>query len=319
MAEQTSEQPARIVIFGVGAMGCLFGSYLTPQADVTLVGTWPEQIKLLNNRRLTIKFPQERFDRHIDLKAQATPEGLEEADFALILTKSTQTERAAKVASGLLKEDGLCVPIQNGIGNFEAAAAQIGEARTALGTTTMGATIEQPGVLRFGGEGVLYLATRPAVDARVTQLAELCEQAGLDVVTTTNIDSVLWAKLVINAAINPLTALLSVKNGTLVALEDSYTQSIMRAAANEAAAVAAALGIELPYKDAGEEAAAIAFKTAENTSSMLQDALRRTTTEIEMINGAVVHAGTEVGLETPVNLMLYQLVKALQETYGDRL
>lgn len=319
MAEQTSDQPIRIVIFGVGAMGCLFGSYLTPHADVTLVGTWPEQIKLLNNRRLTIKFPNERFDRHIDLKAQSTPVGLEGADYVLILTKSTQTERAAKIANTLLNEDGLCVPIQNGIGNFEAAAEQVGEERTALGTTTMGATIEAPGVLRFGGEGVLYLATRPPVDERIRVLADLCERAGLDVITTTNIESVLWAKLVINAAINALTALLSVKNGTLVAIEDSHTQWIMREAAEEAARIAKAKKIELPYKDAGEEAAHVAYLTAENTSSMLQDVMRNTTTEIEMINGAVVRAGEELGIDTPVNLMLYNLMKAREETFNDRI
>lgn len=319
MADPTSDDPIRIVIFGVGAMGCLFGSYLTPHADVTLVGTWPEQIKLLNNRRLTIKFPEQRFDRHIDLKAQSTPVGLEDIDYALILTKSTQTERAAKIARTLLKADGLCIPIQNGIGNFEAAAEQVGEDQTALGTTTMGATMEAPGVLRFGGDGVLYLATRPTVDEGVKRLAGLCEKAGLDVVTTSNIDSVLWAKLIINTAINALTAILRVHNGTLVALEESHAQFIMRAAATEAAEVAEALGVELPYKDAAEEAVSVAFKTATNTSSMLQDVLRQTTTEIEMINGAVVRAGEALGIETPVNQMLYHLVRAMEETYGDQI
>jgi len=312
------DEPVKIVIFGVGAMGCLYGAYLSPDYDVTLVGTWPEQIAALNSRRLTVRYADHRRDVYVDLNARPTPQDLADIDYALILTKSTQTERAAKIARTLLKEDGLCIPIQNGIGNFEVAAEQVGEDNTSLGTTTMGAAIEAPGVIRFGGEGVTYLATRPIVDHRVRTLAKLFQQAGMQTEVTKNIDGILWGKLVINCAINALTAILRVNNGVLVTFEDSHARELVEAAAVEAAAVAKANGIKLPYANPAERAIEVAEATAENTSSMLQDVLRQTTTEIEMINGAVVRAGKEAGVETPVNSMLYNLVKALEETYEYR-
>jgi 2-dehydropantoate 2-reductase len=134
-------------------------------------------------------------------------------------------------------------------------------------------------------------------------------EAGFNVETVADPDSLLWGKLVINAAINPLTALLRVPNGEL--LERGTARALMQAAACEAAAVAAAQGIRLPYPDPLAVAESVAQRTATNRSSMFQDIQRGAPTEIDAICGAVVQAGEEVGVPTPVNLTLWQLVKAL--------
>jgi len=54
----------------------------------------------------------------------------------------------------------------------------------------------------------------------------------------------------------------------------------------------------------------VARRTAENTSSMLQDVLRGAPTEIDVINGAVVHWGEKKNVPTPVNRVMWSLVKA---------
>jgi 2-dehydropantoate 2-reductase len=119
----------------------------------------------------------------------------------------------------------------------------------------------------------------------------------------------LWGKLVINAAINPLTALLGVPNGEL--LNRSTARALMAALAREAAAVAIAQGIVLPFPDAVVAAESIARRTAANISSMLQDVLRGAPTEIDAISGAIIQAGMQTGVPTPINRTLWQLVKAL--------
>jgi 2-dehydropantoate 2-reductase len=85
----------------------------------------------------------------------------------------------------------------------------------------------------------------------------------------------------------------------------------MHAAATEAAAVAAVQGIRLPYPDPLKAVESVARRTANNRSSMLQDVLRGAPTEIDAICGAIVQAGEEAGVPTPVNLTLWQLVRAL--------
>jgi len=137
------------------------------------------------------------------------------------------------------------------------------------------------------------------------------QAAGFKVENVADPDSLLWGKLVINAAINPLTAILRVPNGELLA--HSTAGALMYAAANEAAAVAIALGVHLPYPDPSAAAEAVARRTANNRSSMLQDVLRGAPTEIDAICGAIVQAGEGLGVPTPVNLTLWQLVKAMSE------
>jgi 2-dehydropantoate 2-reductase len=125
----------------------------------------------------------------------------------------------------------------------------------------------------------------------------------------TEAEGLLWSKLVINAAINPLTALLRVTNGQL--LERPAARTLVAAAAREAADVAAALGLRLTYPDPVAAAESVARRTASNTSSMLQDVMRGAPTEIDAICGAIVSAGEEWGVPTPVNGILWLLVRAL--------
>jgi 2-dehydropantoate 2-reductase len=144
---------------------------------------------------------------------------------------------------------------------------------------------------------------------RLAPLADLLRTAGFLIEYSPDANALLWGKLVINAAINPLTALLGVPNGEL--LNRSTARALMSAAAREAAAVAVAQGIVLPFPDPVLAAESIARRTAVNISSMLQDVLRGAPTEIDAISGAIVQAGAQTGAPTPINRTLWQLVKAL--------
>ena len=84
----------------------------------------------------------------------------------------------------------------------------------------------------------------------------------------------------------------------------------MGEAAREAAAVAAAIGVDLPYLDPAAQVEEVARRTAANHSSMLQDMLRGAPTEIDAINGAVADGGDRLGVATPVNRTLWHLVRS---------
>jgi 2-dehydropantoate 2-reductase len=138
---------------------------------------------------------------------------------------------------------------------------------------------------------------------------EIFEQANFAVEETAAIESLIWGKLAVNAAINTLTAMLGIPNGAL--LEQRQTRELMALAAGEVAAVAAAQDIALPFDDVVTTVENIAQRTARNHSSMLQDVRRGAPTEIEAINGAVVRAAEQCGVPTPVNQTLYLLVKSM--------
>lgn len=306
----TSSTRLNLTIFGVGAMGTLFGSRLHNLANVTLFGHWPQQLAALQQQGLTVTQPDGRQTHH-QLNVIEELHRLPPTDIALILVKSHQTSRAAQQAAAVLRPDGLAVTLQNGLGNLEILAEAVGLQRAALGITAQGATVTAPGQLRHAGAGPTYLAGTAAQQPQLLQLAELFNRAGLETSLAENSDSLVWGKLAINAGINPLTALLGIPNGALV--EDDSLRRVMAAAATEVARVAAAQGINLPYVDAAQRTADVSRATAANRSSMLQDISRHAPTEIDAISGAVVRLGQKLGVPTPVNQLLLNLIKSKEQ------
>jgi 2-dehydropantoate 2-reductase len=301
-AERHLKQP--ILIAGTGALATLFAARLSAAGHpITMLGTWENGLRALqeNGARLV---DANSAEYAYPVKATNNPADCREARFALVLVKSWQTERVAGQLAESLAEDGLALTLQNGMGNRELLARTLGLPRVALGVTTTGATLLGPGLARAGGEGVISMEAHPRLGALEAALTG----AGFNVQVVNDADALVWGKLVINAAINPLTALLRVPNGEL--LQRPAAHKMMSVLAQEAAAVATAQGIHLPFDDAVRAAEDVARKTASNHSSMFQDIRRGAPTEIDAICGAITRTGEKVGVATPVNRVCWHLTRA---------
>ena len=301
-AQRHLKQP--ILIAGTGALATLFAARLSAAGHpVTMLGTWENGLSALaeNGARLV---DAEGVEHAYSVEATANLAECRGARYALVLVKSWQTERVAGQLADCLAEDGLALTLQNGMGNRELLAGTLGLPRVALGVTTTGATLLGPGLARAGGEGVISVETHP----RLGPLEAALTGAGFKVQVVNDADALVWGKLVINAAINPLTALLRVPNGEL--LHRPAAHLLMRVLAQEAAAVATAQGVRLPFEDAVSAAEDVARKTAANHSSMFQDVRRGAPTEIDAICGAITQTGEKLGISTPVNRVCWQLTRA---------
>ncbi len=295
----------QILIVGTGALATLFASRLSAAGvKVGMLGTWPAGLEALQRDGARLLGP-DGVENIFHVHAGAEPADFRGVHLALVLVKAWQTERAAMQLTRCLAADGLAVTLQNGLGNYEILARTLGLRRAALGVTTTGATLLGPGLVRPGGEGVVSLQPHPRMDA----LVSLLQQAGFNVQVAEDARALVWGKVIINAAINPVTALLRVPNGAL--LERPDARWLMSRLASEAAAVANAEGIHLPYKDPVAAARDVARRTAANYSSMLQDVRRGAPTEIDAICGAVVRTGQAHGIASPVNQVCWHLVRAL--------
>jgi len=305
-----------IAVVGVGAMGCLLGASLGGLSDVILVGHWPEQVAAIAQHGLWLEHPDGRRSHHWP-RITADIAAVGRVDVALVAVKSRQTAVAAAEIAQFLAPGGLAVTLQNGLNNRATLRGVLGDRRVSLGVTSEGATVLGVAKVRHAGHGLTHFgrdeALGEAQKARLPELVDLFNRAGFDTQLVDDIDGLVWGKLAVNAAINPLTALLRVPNGFL--LEHEPLVALMSEAAREVAAVADAQGIALPYDDAAARAIAVARATAANRSSMLQDVQRGAPTEVEAICGAVARVGREWGVPTPVNIRLCRLVR--QTESGD--
>jgi 2-dehydropantoate 2-reductase len=321
----------KIGIIGAGAMGSLLGFYLCEHAEVWLLDPWHAHVDAINHDGLTRELGGAAETRH--LRATGHPAAIGPCDIVLVLVKSHQTAWAAEQAHTLLNDQGpkakdaspsslalapgsLVVTLQNGVGNRELLAEALGAERVGQGVTALGATLLGPGRVRHAGQGTTVFGTAPDADA-MGQLANQFSACGLPAEISDNLDTLVWGKLLVNVGINALTALLRVPNGALA--DTPEVRELAAAAVAEAAAVARARGTQLPYDDSLGHVLAVARATGENRSSMLQDALRGSPTEIATINGAVVREGQRLGVPTPVNQLLAALVAALDATSGARI
>jgi len=294
-----------ILIVGTGALATLFAARLAQAGyRIAMLGTWKAGLDALctDGARLVDAEGQEH---RYEVRATNDPRECKGIKYALVLVKAWQTERVAAQLKDCLADDGLAITLQNGLGNREALAQSLGVGRVALGTTTTGGTLLGPGLVRTGGEGIISIERNQNLGPLETAL----KSASFNVNIVEDAESLVWGKLVVNAAINPLTALLRVPNGTL--LDNTSAREVMGVLASEAAQVAQAEKVHLPFPDPITAAEDVARKTSANHSSMLQDVLRGAPTEIDAICGAVVRTAQKHNVATPANWACWKLVKAL--------
>ena len=320
----TRAELPRVLVVGTGAMACLFGARLarSGRAQVTLAGTWDDGLRALradgvrlqeaDGRRPKANGGLQEADRAVgggapDEVVRVSVRHLHEvgelADYVLVLVKSHQTSAIAPALARSLRPDGLAVTLQNGLGNREALEAAVGSGRVGAGVVTVGATLVAPGHVR-ATPGSVALGSGPS---RMQELAELLAAAGFSVSVENDLERLVWRKLAVNCAINPLSALGGRLNGEL--LESAESRETLVKAATEVAAVAAAKGIDLGADPRGL-VLAVARETAANRSSMLQDLDRGARTEIDAMNGAVVREARAFGVPVPVNEALWRAVLA---------
>jgi len=293
-----------ILIVGTGALATLFAARLSEAClAVVMLGTWKHGLEALRQRGARLVDAKGR-ERVYAVRVTDDPLQVAGAKQALVLVKSWQTERVARQLKECLSAEGVALTLQNGLGNREKLAHELGFDRVAQGTTTSGATLLGPGLVRAGGEGILSIERHRAIG----RLEDALRTAGFNLQMVEDACSLIWGKLVVNAAINPLTALLRIPNGELLARTNA--RDVMASLAWEAANVAGAEEIRLPFEDPVNAVEQVARRTASNHSSMLQDVRRGAPTEIDAICGEITRHAEKHGISTPYNKACWQLVRA---------
>jgi 2-dehydropantoate 2-reductase len=229
--------------------------------------------------------------------------------------KAFDTEEALQAAAPLIAPETRLLSFQNGLGNVEKLMEATDPNRVVGGVTSQGATEIEPGVIHHAGRGDSFIAGVPSErPSDLMCIKELLDGAGIPTEIAEDLDGLLWGKLLINVGINALTAIFRLPNGGLLASDE--IRAIMGDVVQEAAAVAEARGIRLPYADPRVKVEEVARKTATNLSSMLQDVRKKRKTEIGAINGAIVREAVALDLPVPVNGLLVRIVKAIEACYG---
>ena len=303
----------KIAIVGAGAMGCLYGARLStlPENQIYLLDVWQDHLDAINQDGIQME-EDGSFQTYDNLKACRHAYEIGPVDLAIIFVKSTMTRDAMQENKALLKDSTIVLTLQNGLGNVEAILEVVPENQVMAGTTAHGATMLGPGRMKHAGQGKTVIGELSGeTTKRAADISDMFNRACLLTETSDNAIGLIWGKLLSNVGLNALTAITGLLNGQI--LDYPETEELMTLAVLEAKAVADAKGVRLSYDDAVEHTRALCKATAPNRSSMLQDISNKRKTEIDMINGAIVREGRALGIPTPINLALTNLIKTIEQ------
>lgn len=293
----------RVCVFGAGALGSAIGGLLARHNEVTLVGR-REHVSAISRKGLAITGDVRR---RVRLEATEQVSDVGDADLLLVTTKAYDTEEAVSQCRSYAGGNTSVLTLQNGLGNLEILRAWKGDDAFG-GTTTLGSALVRPGAVRISGLGTTIIGSDMNVSA-ARKIAEMFNESGIPSTTMRDVRSAIWSKAAINSSINPVTAILRVRNGLL--FEGTWLARFVEDVADECVAVARAEGVPLDRPRIRARVRGVVKDTGGNISSMLQDVMRGKRTEIGQINGAFVRHGREHCVPTPLNRMLTAAVESM--------
>jgi len=296
-----------IIIVGAGAIGSLFGALLAKKNTVVLVGRTPH-ITAIQHNGLNITG---KTHLHVRLSAVESAKDVSISANLIILTvKAYDTETAIKQTLPIMQEETMVLSLQNGLDNIAKMKHIIDKDQILAGVTTHGAILTHPGIIRHTGRGKTILGSLDGSQSKkLENIVHLFNEAGIETQASDKIMKEIWAKVIINSSINPLTAFFTCKNGHL--LENPLLEKTVENICKESTCIAQAEGIPLATSDTIQRTKETIKDTANNYSSMLQSVSQGKKTEIDSINGKLIKIGNQHKIDTSLNKILVELVTSL--------
>lgn len=306
---------AKVAIVGCGAMGSVYAALMASVGHaVHAVTLWADHAEAMRANGLRVEGASG--DRTVRLaSAGTTTGGIGPCDLVIIATKAFDVAGASRSCAPLIGPGTVVQTIQNGLGSPEVAAEAIDPDRIAVGVVGgFGASMRGPGHAHHNGlEMIRFGAFAGLERERLEASAAIWDSAGFKVSLFDDIGRMVWEKLIMNVTFSGTTTLTGLTIGGVMA--DPEAWRVARACAEEAIAVAAAMGVTLQVGDPVEHIRRLGGKIPEARPSMLLDHRAGRRGEVEAINGAIPRLGRLCRVPTPVNDTVVALIKAREAAF----
>jgi 2-dehydropantoate 2-reductase len=304
----------RICVVGCGAVGSLFAAHLAKagKCEVWAYDVWRDHTAAIRERGLRLSGAA---DFTAKLNATSDPREIPPCDYGIVATKAIHTANAiAQVAHAFGENSAVC-SVQNGVGNEELIARHV--KYVIRGTTFPAGHPIAPGHIGFDIKGDTWIGPFEPTQtpmSKVEELAGFMTRSGMNAIPLEDARGAQWTKLIFNASTNPVGALTLLHHGA--ASRHPAAGQLFNDLIAEGEAVAGKLGIKL-HGDPRELVKKGANAPGKHHASMFQDVLAKRQTEVDFMNGAIVEWGEKVGVPTPLNRAMLQLIKGLEHSWTD--
>ena len=303
----------KIVIIGAGAMGCLYGAYLSEKNEVTMLDVYEPQVDAINKNGITIVEPDgtERQYKKVCAMKSGTCESV--ADLVVVFVKSIYSENALEENKALFGPDTVVMTLQNGAGNDRKIAKYVSKENIVIGTSKHNSVNLGGGKVSHTGAGITTIGSNLGRIEALSKIEEVLSQSGFETEVSDDIQRIIWSKLFVNLSINTFTAITRAPIGFMI--ENQYAWDFAEKMICEAVDVAEADGTHFSYMEVLNMVHHVCENLEKGYSSMYQDVTRGIPTEIDAINGAIVQQAKLYNVPAPYNTLIVDLIHAIEGAY----
>lgn len=312
---QTTHSTAPWFVLGTGAIGTLWATKFLKQ-EIPCVLLHKNQPRSTGNSEDCLS----KQLRVLDLNAEQSSYCIDSFNILapgkinklLLCTKSYQSIVALTPLIPFIAEDAVVLILQNGMGQHQLIAELLPKRQIIIATTTEGAVVNSPLCITHTGAGDSFFGLDNPLNSSIDKATVEC-LSSIGMQLQDNIRALLWHKLTINCAINPLTALFNCRNGALLSNRRYYAQ--LQKICDEIDSVCSHSGFATIGGSSLHSVASVAQRTANNFSSMQQDIVNKRKTEIAFINGFLQQQAAKSALHLPLNSQLLRDIEVLESQY----
>lgn len=300
----------KIAVMGTGGVGGYFGGRLALAGHEVHFIARGAHMKAMLAQGLKVTSPLG--DMQLP-QARVTddPATIGPVDIVLFGVKLWDTESAAKAVKPLIGPDTAVISFQNGVVKDELLIAALGRQAVAGGVCYIAATIAEPGVIAHTGAmaKLVFGELDGRSSERMTAFHQACRGAGIDAVLSDDITRAVWEKFVFLVGLSATTT--ATRNPIGAVRANPHTRRLIEQVMQEVVAVGIASGARLT-PDFAQDRMRFCDQLPEGmTSSMHRDLERGNRLEVPWLSGDVSRRGQALGVATPANTLLYQVL-ALQ-------
>ena len=299
----------RIAVMGAGSVGGYLGGMLARGGhDVSLIAR-RAHLEAIRASGLRVVRDNEEFT--VQCPATDDPADIGEVELVLLTVKTYQNSEAVPAIFPMVGQETLVLCLQNGIDSYTAAAGAFGQPRVLPGAVYIEAGLEGPGVVRQAGDvvRVVFGETDGDPSMRTRSIADAFNDSGVPAELTADVRAGLWAKFLFIATMAGVTAM---ARQTLAELMPrAEWREVVVGCLKEIEAAGRASGVNLPSDIHTTTLSYIEENLEDLQASMHTDVMAGRPLELEALNGAVIRAGRAGGVPTPINDVIYAMLKPL--------
>ncbi|MBR2699674.1 MAG: 2-dehydropantoate 2-reductase [Clostridia bacterium] len=300
----------RIVVLGAGAMGGLYGSYLSRNNDVTMVDINASVVEKINSQGFEVREP-DGSSNIFHQKAVTSTDGMAPVDLIIIFLNSRFSETALNANRAIIGPDTCLMTLQNGSGHENTLGKFVPQENIIIGTTQHNANVGGPGITNHGGSGMTHIGCVTGSASRFQAIADNFTACGLQTDVSDDVQKMIWNKMFTNVSASALTAVLQMPLGYIST--DPFAWDLCQKLIRETVDVAAALDMDFDYNEKVAEVKAVCDNSPNGLTSIYTDLKKGRRSEVDTISGSIVRAGEKAGVPTPNHSFMVALIHAMED------